>query len=96
MACTEGDGRPDITADEGERSSGVVATAAPLADCGHLAATTYRGLCRSCYRKLGEADALPPPREQGRPRVHPLRRWLGTLDTALLIQLKAWIEEVLR
>ena len=92
IAMIEGDDRPS-TSDEGERPSMVVP--APLAACGHPR-PFCRDLCRSCYRKLGEADALPPPLDPGRKRSHPLRRWLGTLSPALLIQMKAWIAEIER
>ena len=92
MACIESDDTRE-PGEEVERPFHVEAV--PLADCGHPR-PFCRGLCRSCYRKLGEADALPPPMDPGPRRRHPLQRWLGTLDNALLIQLKAWIEELTR
>ena len=67
-----------------------------LADCGHPCAPLHRrrGLCVSCYRKLSKANALPPSEGPGpRPR-HPLRRWLESLDNAMLLKLKGWIEEL--
>lgn len=47
--------------------------------CGHTRSRSRRGLCVNCYRKLDEADCLPPPGEQGRPARHPLLRWVETL-----------------
>ncbi len=96
MACIESDDTRE-PGDEAERPSHVETI--PLAPaCGHPCPVERqrRDLCASCYRKLDEADALPPRRTEHRDRVHPLRRWLATLSTAQLIQLKAWIEELTR
>ena len=98
-ACIESDdtGRPSELPEEAERPSCVVVI--PVAPaCGHPCPVERqrRDLCASCYRKLDEADALPPRRSEHRDRVPPLRRWLATLSNAQLLQLKAWIEEMAR
>lgn len=49
-----------------------------VATCGHRAAFTRRGLCRSCHRKLSEnGDPLPPDR-RSKPPVNPVA-WLVTI-----------------
>lgn len=97
MVCVEEDDRPSDLPDEGERSSGVT-TVPTAAACGHPCAVEHqrRDLCKSCYRKLDEADALPPRRTGHRDRRHPLQRWVGTLDNATLLLLRGWIEEMKR
>lgn len=57
--------------------------------CGHPCRPSRqrRGLCKTCYRKLGEANCLPPPGAQGRPHVSPLRRWVETLTAGQRVDL---------
>lgn len=86
------DTRPSEIPDDTGRPSGVVAV--PAASCGHTG-VFRRDLCRSCYRKLWEADLLPPLAPGPTP-VHPLRRWLASLDTATLLLLRGWLEEIER
>lgn len=80
--------------DSGERPSHVEARPPTVASCGHPN-PFRRDLCRSCHRKFDEADLLPPIKPGPQP-THPLRRWLGTLSTAMLLQLKVWIDEIER
>ena len=91
MACIESDDTRE-PGEEAERPSHVEAV--PLADCGHP-----RPFCRGSAAPATASWARPTRYPADGPRAAaeaPVQRWLGTLDNALLIQLKAWIEELTR